>query len=225
MFGWFRKPKPSAAPPQAEAGLSQPESFVPPLGVMPVEGGSVHPAQVSKGYRIRHLEDPRFLSWFLVSISNDRIEPLLEELTSELMVGRCYGILEWSEFNADGKQKDHTYITPPCDFSALKQGLKPYMFRLLNDGFVAFGFAWTDGDRYEEVFVSAKKVVNVHTNHTGHVEAILAKFDMLPFIPPVFISECNTANSDLYSLAHVYRIRTRDSISGNTIVPSMSPRS
>jgi hypothetical protein len=204
MLGWFRKPKRSAAPPQADTEFSPSGTFVPPLGVLPMEGGSVHPSQISNGYMIRPSEDPRCRSSFSVSISNDKIESLLEELTNELMVGTCFGILEWTETEPDGTQHDHGYMTPASDFATLKQGLKPYLFRLLNDGFVAFGFARFNGDRYEEVFVSAKKVVSVHTNHTGDVEAILAKFDMLPSIPPVFITECNTANADLYSLAHAY---------------------
>jgi len=205
MFEWFRKPKvrPISPPSPVESQESL-ESYVPPLGVIPVVGGSANPSQVSNGYRIAPSTNARWRSDFRISVSTERIGSMVRALAESLLPERCYAILEWAEMLADGIQRDHAYATPFLERDAILAAMDPYLFRLTNDGFVGFGYAWGDPHRFEEIFVSAKKVVQVMTNRTGETETILAQFGMVPFIAPTFITECNTLIGDLFSFAHSF---------------------
>lgn len=194
MFGLFKK--------GTTNGRQRPtESFILPVGVMPIHEGKMIPVDLHNGFLKHPSKNPRFKAAYQISLSADRIEALVKAFVSKLLPETCYAILEWNEITRDRKQRDHMFLTGYQSKKSIIAGLQPFFFRLINDGFVGFGFACSDMSTHQEIFINPKKIVQIVTPYIDETERILRDLNIPAFQQPRFITEYQTVNGDLKSMA------------------------
>jgi len=181
-----------------------PLPFVTPLGVIPFADNRVTRVKLSNGYVSLDSKHPRFSKDYHVSLSTERIEEFVNSFVNRVLPETGYAILEWAEISGDGKQTDHVYGTRFTEIKKLVIGLKPYMFRLINDGFVGFGYAWGDQSSLEEIFVAPKKIIRIMTSKDVTVDDLLRQACIPRFKKPQFIADYQTVNGDLSSFATLF---------------------
>jgi hypothetical protein len=178
--------------------------FVTPLGVIPLKDNVRITPDLRNGFVRQDSQDPRFRTKLMISLSADRIESFVKALAPVLLPEQAYAILNYTRVNVAPRDTTETLLTPFTERDPLIAGLQPYMFRLIHDGNVAFGLAWYDRTRHEEIFVNQKKIITVMTSRDAEVEAVLHRFAIEPFQEPKFITAYETANGDLRSFADLF---------------------
>jgi hypothetical protein len=179
------------------------KAFITPLGVIPLQNGKRVQADLRDGFVMTASQDPRYQTRFVVSLSADEIQPLLQRLLPEIFPDQAYAILTHDRMGPKGETRQQ-YLTPFVNRDQILPKLDPYMFRLVHDGTVGFGVGWYSRTRHEEVFVNSKKIMTIMTSKPDVVEEILVAHNIDEFEVPRFITDYETANGDLRSFADVY---------------------
>jgi hypothetical protein len=179
--------------------------FITPLGVIPTQSGEPFCAPLQNGYVKTASQDKKYSVEYQICLSTEKIEAFFNAIADRILPESIFALLEWYDIsrNATGKS-ERSFQTPFLPKEQTLTALRPYMFRLVNDGFVAFGCAWGDPSSHEEVFVGAKKIINIMTSKSEAVDDVLRQFGIASFKPLRFINEYQTLNGDLGSLAEIF---------------------
>jgi hypothetical protein len=169
--------------------------FVLPIGVVPLTDELRKQVKLSTGYVFFDVSHPRYRRAYHVSLSTERIEQFVNAFVERVLANRGYAILEWAEIRGDGKETYHTYGTCVAELSQVIARMRPYMFRLTNDGNVSFGYASSNSS--EEIVVTEKKVIHISTSQFEVVEDLLRKASIPRMKKPRFITEYATARGDV----------------------------
>lgn len=205
--------------------------FRSPLGVVPfIEDRLNFTPPLEEGYTVSPGKG-RYLHVVRACLSAERLAPLFTAYTESLFPKSCYGILEWSghgtteDTAGDGRPKGvKTYLTAFQDTKRFLKGIEPYLFRLINDGMVAFGAAWYDESRLEEIFISEKKAVLCYTSDLEGVKQILGRFQVEPRENLRFLSEWQTLVGDLQTLSKIgkeYQSFSADEYNPSIYIPEL----
>ncbi len=187
--------------------LSDWTPFVTPLGVIPTRNDKPFCAPLQNGYVKMASNDTKYSAQYRISISTDKLEKLVDTLVERILPQEIFAILDWYDIRPDAKSNpNRSFLTALLPKERITSAFKPYMFRLLNDAFVAFRFACSGPTSHEEIFVKAKKIVKMMTSKAEAAEEVLRQFSIVPIKEPRFIDEFQTFNGDLRSLAEIFPI-------------------
>jgi len=179
--------------------------FTTPLGVIPMRNDEPFCAPLQSGYVKSASQVKKYSAEYQISLSTEKIEAFVNALVGRILPDRIFAILEWFDISRSAQGAcERSFQTPFLPREQIIAALQPYMFRLVNDGFVAFGFGWCDSSSNEEVFVGTKKIISIMTSKSDAVDDVLRQFGIAPFKQPRFINEYQTFNGDLRSLADIF---------------------
>lgn len=187
------------------------EPFVIPLGVVPLSNGKQFDiSYLHNGFVKEEYDDPRFgakCPMYRISLSTDKIETFVHAFVERILPEKVFAILDYSDVKRIGKDNsERSFLTPFLPKNELTRALKPYMFRLVNDGFVGFGYGWYDHSSHHEIFVKAKKIILIRSSKVAEIEQLLREAGIDEFREPRFITDFETLNGDLASLAGISRL-------------------
>ncbi|MEO0225928.1 MAG: hypothetical protein ABIL05_03130 [candidate division WOR-3 bacterium] len=163
------------------------------------ESGNIF--QPQEGYRKFSVTNQAFTSQFAINCSADRLPELLLTLTRVCFSDTAYGIIEYYSLGENNENVLETYLSPFLDLSIIVSVFKNYMFQLVNDGQVAFGFAWYDTKRHEEIFVDDHKIITVMTSQFHTVTGVLQDADIPEIDNLEFISQHAHGHLNLTAIA------------------------
>ena len=150
--------------------------FIMPLGVLIMKDDSGAIFEPRQGYRKYAMTNQTYRTQYLVVCSADRIENLLYSLVHAYFPKNVYGIIEFFSLQEKDKSEVETYLSTSLDRDDILAVFKSYIFQLLNDGQIAFGIAWQEGNQHEEIFVDDHKIITVMTSQ----ELVVNRYWLMP---------------------------------------------
>ncbi len=161
--------------------------FVMPLGVFIMKDESGHIFEPQEGFRKYDVTSDTFKAQYAIVCSAEGLELLFLAFGRICFSDTAYAIIEYYSAGEKESGQVESYLSPFMDTGEIVSVFKSYMFQLNNDGQVAFGIAWYDGNRHEEVFVDDHKIMTVMTSHVNTaagllLDAGLAEAEKLEFV-------------------------------------------
>ena len=131
-----------------------------PKGVAPIKGTDGRVFEPRVGFRVRLQAGARFTHAFDVACSADAVAPVFIALVEAILPTTAYLIVE-AEWRPEGPD---VYLSDFLRRAEIEAILSKHLGLLVEDGMVAFGLAWYDAERLEEVFVDGHKSLTVFTS-------------------------------------------------------------
>lgn len=172
-----------------------------PLGVLIMKDDSGAIFEPRQGYRKYTMTNQTYRTQYLVVCSADRIESLLYSLVYAYFPKNVYGIIEFFTLQEKDKSEVETYLSPSLDRDNTLAVFKSYIFQLLNDGQIAFGIAWQEGNQHEEIFVDDHKIITVMTSQELMVEQALGNAGIPALSDLEFVSQHAHGHLNLKAVA------------------------
>lgn len=144
----------------SDASMDQRPQYRLPRGVAPTKSDDGHVFEPRVGFRTRLQTGARFTHAFDVACSADAVAPVFIALVEAILPATAYLIIE-AEWRPEGPDVYLSDFLPRADIEAV---ISKHIDLLVEDGMIAFGLAWYDDKRLEEVFVDGHKSLTVFTS-------------------------------------------------------------
>ena len=180
-----------------------PRDFVMPLGVFIMKDENGHVFQPHEGFRKYDVTSEAFKAQYAVVCSAEGLEQLFLALARTCFSETVYAIIEYYSTGEKETSQLESYLSPFIEIATVVAVFKSYMFQLNNDGQVAFGLAWQEGKRREEVFIDDHKVITVMTSQVHTVAGLLLDAGLTESEGLEFVSQHAHGHLNLTAVANL----------------------
>lgn len=177
--------------------------FALPLGVFIMKDDSGHVFQPQPGFRKYKITSQAFRAQYAIACSVDMLEPILFSFARSCFADKACAIIEYYTLTEKETSQVENYLSPFLELDSIVTVFRQYIFQLINDGQVAFGIAWYDGDRHEEIFVDDHKIITMMTSLENTVSGILVDAGLAESENLEFLSQHAHGHLNLSAVANL----------------------